>query len=89
MCRIFDILLIMLLHSDTTRISIQRLDPIVHKDFFLDQQIDSNLNNNTDDMNEITFALTFDAENNEDYDDDYATNDENEQVEKDDEKRVR
>ncbi|CAF0956370.1 unnamed protein product [Didymodactylos carnosus] len=32
--RIFDILLIMLLHPDTARISIQKLNPINHREFF-------------------------------------------------------
>ncbi len=85
MCRIFDILLIMLLHSDTARISIQRFDPNVHKELFYDQQIDSNSINDTDDMNEIT----FDDGNNEDYDDECTNDDETEQEETDEEKRVR
>ncbi|CAF1040873.1 unnamed protein product [Didymodactylos carnosus] len=37
MYRIFDILFIMLLHPDTARISIQKLNPINHRDYFQKQ----------------------------------------------------
>ena len=55
----------MLLNSDTARISIQKLHPITHKDYFLNRQInlidqlatnsnsvgqENSLNNDTDDM---------------------------------------
>jgi len=64
-CRIFDILLIILLNADTARISIQKLHPITHKDYFLNRQMtnvdqlaqntnyqgqDSIISNDTDDM---------------------------------------
>ncbi|CAF5144475.1 unnamed protein product, partial [Rotaria sp. Silwood1] len=79
-CRIFDILLIMLLHSDTARVSIQRFDPIVHKEFFLDQQIDSN---------EIRFSVISDDETNEDYDDEFIHDDEAQEVESNNDKQIR
>jgi hypothetical protein len=62
MYRIFDILLIMLLNPDTARISVQKLHPIAHREYFLNRQIDqlstnsnyqaqdSNISNDTDDM---------------------------------------
>ena len=65
MYRIFDIILIMLLHPDTARISIQKLHPTAHKEYFLNRQInsidqisvnsnfqtqESNISNDTDDM---------------------------------------
>jgi len=83
----------MLLHSDTVRINIQQFDPVVHKDFFPDQEIDSNdpilindsLNNDADDMNEIKFSVLFD---NEDYDDEDTCDYKTEQEETYEEKRV-
>ncbi|CAF0958288.1 unnamed protein product [Adineta steineri] len=42
MYRIFDIILIILLSPDTARISIQKLHPIVHKEYFSNRQINSN-----------------------------------------------
>ncbi len=65
MYRIFDIILIMLLHPDTARISVQKLHPTAHKEYFLNRQInsidqlsvnsnyqaqESNISNDTDDM---------------------------------------
>ena len=65
MARIFDILLIMLLHPDTARISVQKLHPTAHREYFLNRQLnsvdqssmnsnyqqqDSNISNDTDDM---------------------------------------
>ncbi|UJR10286.1 hypothetical protein I4U23_014493 [Adineta vaga] len=47
MCRIFDILLMKLLHSDTMRHEIQRIDPI---------------SNSVDEINEIQFCLLFDSD---------------------------
>ncbi|CAF3476948.1 unnamed protein product, partial [Rotaria sp. Silwood2] len=49
MYRIFDILLVMLLHPDTARISIQRLHPIAHKEYFSNRQLNSidQLSNNS------------------------------------------
>ncbi|CAF1108703.1 unnamed protein product [Rotaria sordida] len=79
-CRIFDILLIMLLHSDTARVSIQRFDPIIHKEFFLDQQIN---------INEIKFSMIPDDENNEDYDDEFVHDDKVQEEETDHDKRIR
>ncbi len=67
MCRIIDILLMMLLHSDTTRISIQQFDSVANQEYFLDSKdqilINSNFNHDADEMNEITFSLTFDDGN--------------------------
>ncbi|CAF4436695.1 unnamed protein product, partial [Rotaria magnacalcarata] len=34
MYRIFDIILIMLLHPDTARISVQKLHPVAHREYF-------------------------------------------------------
>ncbi|CAF3286202.1 unnamed protein product, partial [Rotaria sp. Silwood2] len=79
-CRIFDILLIMLLHSDTARVSIQRFDPIVHKEFFLNQQTNTN---------EIRFSVISDDENSEDYDDEFIQDDETQEEEIDKDKQVR
>ena len=65
MPRIFDILLIMLLEPDTARISVQKLHPIAHREYFLSRQLnshdqssmnsnyqqqESNISNDTDDM---------------------------------------
>jgi hypothetical protein len=65
MYRIFDIILIMLLHPDTARISVQKLHPTAHKEYFLNRQInsidqisvnsnyqpqESNISNDADDM---------------------------------------
>ncbi len=65
MYRIFDILLIILLNPDTARISVQKLHPITHKEYFLNRQInpidqlstnsnyqgqENNISNDTDDM---------------------------------------
>ncbi len=64
MYRIIDILLIMLLNPDTARVSVQKLHPITHKEYFLNRQIDqlstnsnyqgqdnnNNISNDTDDM---------------------------------------
>jgi len=92
-CRIFDILLITLLHSDTIRIKIQRLDPVHEQESFLDSKdqilMNTDFNNETDDINEITFSLAFDDGNNEDYDDGYTYENETEQEEAEEEKRVR
>lgn len=41
MYRIFDILLIMLLHPDTARISVQKLHPVTHKEYFPSRLINS------------------------------------------------
>jgi hypothetical protein len=72
----------MLLHTDTTRSKIQQFDSE-------DQiSINSEFNNDTDDMNEITFSLVFDDENSEDYDDEYIHENETEQEETEEEKRV-
>jgi hypothetical protein len=64
-CRIIDILLIMLLHPDTARISVQKLHPIAHREYFLSRQVnsmdhvqmhsnyqqqESTISNDTDDM---------------------------------------
>ncbi|CAF3354247.1 unnamed protein product [Rotaria sp. Silwood1] len=114
MNRIFDILLIMLLHPDTARISVQRLHPIGHKEYFPNRQLnsidqlsnnsnfqgqESNISNDTDDtsvgdINEITFSVSIDDRNNDDYigedddDENYNDDDEIEQEESDDEKRI-
>lgn len=65
MCRILDILIIMLLHPNTARTSIQKLHPFAHREYFLSRQLnsidqvsinsnyqqqDSNISNDTDDM---------------------------------------
>ena len=39
MSRIFDILLIMLLNPDTARISVQKLHPVNHREYFLNRQV--------------------------------------------------
>ncbi|CAF5054345.1 unnamed protein product, partial [Rotaria magnacalcarata] len=64
MYRIFDIILIMLLHPDTARISVQKLHPVAHREYFhtrlfnsIDQSSnnpnfqaqESNISNDTDD----------------------------------------
>ena len=41
MYRIFDILLVMLLNPDTARISIQKLHPVAHKEYFSNRQMNS------------------------------------------------
>lgn len=38
MPRIFDILLIMLLNPDTARVSVQKLNPVTHKEYFINRQ---------------------------------------------------
>ena len=63
--RIFDILLTILLNPDTARISVQKLHPVNHREYFLNRQInlidqtslnsnyqaqESNISNDTDDM---------------------------------------
>ncbi|CAM4914423.1 unnamed protein product [Rotaria socialis] len=79
MCRIFDTLLIMLLDSDTARVSMQRFDSIIHnKELFLNQKLNTNdqilINSNkNNDNSEISPSVVFDDENYEDeymYDDD-------------------
>ncbi|CAF3570172.1 unnamed protein product [Adineta steineri] len=94
MCQIFDILIIMLLHIDTTRINIQQFDPTIHKEFFLNQEknsydekdLNSNSNHEKDNTNEITFSLAFNTEEN---DDEYFHNYGIEQEDTDEEKRIR
>jgi len=83
----------MLLQSDTTRINIQQFDSVPQQEIFLNSNdqilMNSYVSNDTDDTNEITFSLSFDDGNDEDYDDDYAYENETEQEEIDEEKRVR
>jgi TATA-binding protein-associated factor Taf7 len=110
----------MLLNPDTARVSVQKLHPITHKEYFLNRQInpvdqlsinsnyqpqESSINNDTDDMsvgdiNEITFPVSIDDGNNDDYieddnddndeddDDENYDDEEGEQEESDEEKRV-
>ncbi|CAF0867652.1 unnamed protein product [Adineta ricciae] len=62
MYRIFDIILIMLLNPDTARISVQKLHPTAHREYFVNRPLDqvsantnyqpqeSSVSNDTDDM---------------------------------------
>lgn len=67
----------MLVQSDTARISIRRFDPIIHKEIFREQKINTNnqllFSSNFDfDLNEIQevkFLFEFDDSNNEDCND--------------------
>lgn len=72
-CRIFDTLLIMLLHSDTARVDLQRFDPNVHKEFFQDEPI--NVINVND---ETTSSLIQEDDENEDIYYDEISEEENE-----------
>ena len=91
MCRIFDILLIMLLHPDTARISVQKLHPVAHREYFLSRQVnsidqlsmnsnyqqqESNISNDTDDMSVGDInEITFSVPLDDGTNDDYAEED--------------
>lgn len=91
MCRIFDIIMIMLLHPDTARISVQKLHPVAHKEYFLSRQLnsvdqvsvnsnyqqqDGNFSNDTDDMSVGDInEITFSVLIDEETNDDYVGED--------------
>jgi hypothetical protein len=91
MHRIFDVLLIILLNPDTARISVQKLHPITHKEYFLNRQLntidqlsnnqtqENNISNDTDDMSvgDIN-EITFSVSIDDRNNDDYGEDDEDE-----------
>ncbi len=97
MHRIFDITLTMLLNPDTARISVQKLHPINHKEYFLNRQInpidqlsinsnyqgqESNISNDTDDMSVGDInEITFSVLIDDGNNDDYAEDDDDNEEE--------
>lgn len=79
--RVFDILLTSLLHPDTVRTSIQRLDQKTYEDFFLNSRKETTTSNGMDQTDERSLpSVPFDDEYMRDYENEHEQSDEDNRV---------